>query len=375
MPSSKFIISIILIIPFLLLNEEYALGNTIKRVIIKGNVIDANTEKPVAGAKVFISGTTLMETTDDLGNFTIKVPTTPGVLVIHSKLHELKTASYSNKNKLLKIKLATKKTTHYKLQTVNNKKRSKNLRFFYSHFISDQNKGIEILNDSVLFFIRNNKEFTVFSKAPLIIRNKHLGYLIHTNINRFYIRKVAFPQGPATTLNDKSGMAITSMEEYSYYEKLEESNKKKAALYSLNRRQKYFGSRLHFLKSLYEGNTEKAGYQMISYPRNSIYPGIKSISKKLNQNTNEFAKIFMAQGDSIIVQYNHRQNIIAQFFKDNFDKPNIEKFWIYPDGKMFELFPNGQTINAGFVIVDSSSYFFNSVLSLPNNYSPYGFSD
>lgn len=342
-----------------------------KKVTITGIVLQLETQLPIVNAEVFINGTTIKETTDSLGNFSIKFENLPGTLVVYHNAFELKTVSTQTLKDPLKIELSPKKTTLYKLKAENNKKRKKDLSFFYSHFITEHNKGTKIVNDSVLFFIQNNKEFIAFSKQPLIIENSQLGYRVKSIIKRFHIHKEAYPNGPLTSLTNKDAMVVLSLDTYAYYEQMKSDSNKEAKLFKQNRRKEYFGSQSHLLKSIYYDNLEKAGFEIISYPKNSIYSGIKKICNKLSQSTSALAKSFMIQGDSIVVNYKHRNNIIAQYMKDNLVQTNTNKIVIHTAGKIFQIYPNGATANTGFIVEIPSQPFFNNILSLPRNYIPY----
>lgn len=345
-------------------------AQTIKKITLTGSVIASETSLPIANAEVFVNKTTLKETTDSLGNFSIKFEDIPGILVVFHKDFELKTIMLPSTQEDGIIQLVKKKPSLYKLEVENNKKRKKDLDFFYSHFLTKKNKGIEILNDSVLFFIQNNKEFIAFSKQPLLIKNSYLGYKVKTILKQFHIHKEAYPNGPLTTLTNKDGMVVLKLDDYTYYEPVKHT-KETNELYKQNRRKEYFGSQLHFLISMYYDNLEKAGFEVIAYPKNSIYSGIKKISKKLSPTSSKLAKSYMIQGDSLIVNYNHKQNELARYMGDSFVQTNINEFVIHTTGKIFLVYPNGSTANTGFIVQIPSHPLFNSMLSLPRNYIPY----
>lgn len=353
------------------LAHKKASAQTFKNVIITGTVLQSGSQLPIANAEVFINGSSIKETTDSIGNFSIKFENLPSTLVVYHKAFELKTIPTQTLKDSLKIELSPQKITPYKLEVKNNKKRKRDLSFFYSHFITEHNKEIKIVNDSVLFFIQNNKEFIAFSKQPLIIENKELGYTVKSIIKRFHIHKEVHLNGPQTLLKDNAGMIVLALDTYTYYDEMKSESDKQSKYFEQNRRKEYFGSQLHFLKSIYYGSAKKAGFEILSYPKNSIYTGIKKVSNSLSPSSSTLAKSFMIQGDSIVVNYKQSNNIVARYMGDNFDKSNTEKMVIHATGKIFQIFPNGTTANTGFIVETPSSPFFNSTLSLPLNYLPY----
>jgi hypothetical protein len=334
-------------------------------------VTESSTGKPVANAKVFFPETTLYTTTNEQGQFQIKAFEESGHLVIYSPKYILTTAEYKSKTDSLTIKLDKPQNTLYKLEAQSTKKRQKDLKFFYTHFLAGYNNELEIQNDSVLFFIRNNKEFTAFTKGPLVIVNKHLGYIVHTVIERFYVYNATAINGKKVELKDKSGKLLFELQCFSYYEKLEEKNPAQQGIYAKNRKNRYQGSHMHFYSSLYRGNYEQEGFLIEAYPKNSIYSGIKTMKQTFSGKKVNNAKSYMIQGDSVVVNYIHHNNEIANLLDAPNDTTFTKSLRLYPKDGFFQLKASGAIYGKGFIINYGSASYFNSVLSLPKNYHPY----
>jgi hypothetical protein len=76
---------------------------------------------------------------------------------------------------------------------------------------------IKILNDSALYFKRNDKEFIAYTKEPLIIRNEFLGYIIKVRIKFFRINKKERPYGIELPLKSWKGMEYARISGYYFF--------------------------------------------------------------------------------------------------------------------------------------------------------------
>jgi len=144
--------------------------------ILSGTVINSETRKPIPHAEIFISGTTRGCISDMQGNFILEVPYIPCTLVADHISYESFITPIVNKNEVLEITLKTNVFSIEEVKISGKNKRKKNLRYFYSYFIRKNKNKFEVLNDSVLYFKSDKKEFVAYSNEPLIIINKILGY-------------------------------------------------------------------------------------------------------------------------------------------------------------------------------------------------------
>jgi hypothetical protein len=170
---------------FLLLNVIYSISfaqatfqEKIQSKSISGIVTNSETGKPIPHVEVFISGTTSGCITDSLGIFNLKIPFVPCTLVADHVAYKSFIKTVENDISKLKISLTPSNYTVDEVTITGKNKRKRNLRFFYSHFISENKSEIKILNDSVLVFKRDKMEFIASSNEPLIIINQLLGYKI-----------------------------------------------------------------------------------------------------------------------------------------------------------------------------------------------------
>lgn len=215
---------------------------------ILGQVSD---EKGVAvkGATVFISGSQIITTTNDEGKFifnnitagtyqlTVQLlgyyPFTQNVLVQVRSI---------NVDITLKVKSIMLNTV--KIGGEGNW--AKNYEIFKAQFLgsSDNAKKCEILNPQVLSFGSVKKVLTAEAEEFLIIENKQLGYRIHYLLKDFQY-------------NSYSG--ITKYDGDTSFEPLDGPEKVKA-IWATNRLKIYYGSLMHFLRSVYNNNTLAEGF-------------------------------------------------------------------------------------------------------------------
>ena len=62
-------------------------------------------------------------------------------------------------------------------------------------------KEIEILNDHVLYFKSDKKEFIAHTNEPLIVVNRILGYKMKLIMKKFRVIRTEYPNGPKLKLN------------------------------------------------------------------------------------------------------------------------------------------------------------------------------
>ena len=341
-----------------------------KKDVVSGIITDSITGEPVAHVEVFVSGTTVGCITDTQGKFSIELPFLPCVLVADHISYKPYIKILQNTPTELKISLTPSVYSISEVEVKSKSNRRSNLRYFYSHFIPENRNRIEILNDSVLFFSRTDMKFTAKSNEPLIIVNRYLGYKITVLLDEFSVIRTNGPTGEQIQLNSNKGGVIKTLSGYYYYEQLNETSHKKLEEYANNRRNTYYGSYRHLLKSIYEDSCETQGFLIHSFPEEESAGFIRTGNTILPGNINEF-KI---DADSIHVYYYSDVNknpmplvetSWRRFYNQSFSK-------IYPTDEPFLLRENGTSPKLTFVIIgllfDKS--FANS---LPEDYDPIDF--
>jgi hypothetical protein len=122
-----------------------------------------------------------------------------------------------------------------------------------------------ILNDSVLSFSWDSSVFSASAYQPLLLDNGSLGYNVKIILNDFKLiydpeayKKI---QKRKRHMYDISGAIYQMLGEYFFvpYPPGKKSTQKSIAK---SRLAAYYGSRMHFLRSLYQGDPKEQGYEI-----------------------------------------------------------------------------------------------------------------
>lgn len=257
--------------------------------IITGRVIDIENKKPIESASVYISNTTQARITDKNGEFRIDINTygRPELVIscIGYETQKLDLINYKNKLEIfLKPKIVDLQEVVLLTSDKNGWKKWGKL--FLDNFIgtTEFSKKCKILNTNALQFNFNKKKnvLNVISKESLIIQNKSLGYVIKYDLVRFEF-----------DFNNKSNV----IEGYTLFEEMTSDRKSQIKNWTKNREESYYGSMLHFMRSLYKNEIDKEHFEIrkivkkdkqINFlfnklvPRDSIVFKLDSVSVILN---------------------------------------------------------------------------------------------
>ncbi|WP_297086856.1 carboxypeptidase-like regulatory domain-containing protein [uncultured Draconibacterium sp.] len=337
-----------------------------QQIILEGRVTHAQTQEPIPHTEVFISGTTIGCISDSLGNFSLKAPFFPCVLVADHVAFDahIKTLKESSK---LHIQLHP---SNYNISGVNvsgKNKRKRNLRFFYSHFIRQYRDKIEVLNDSNLVFNRDEMQFLASSKNALLIENNYLGYRIKLVLQEFSVKMYDGPEGQQIPLKSLDGGEVMKLKGYFYYEPLDKEQPHKADYFNHNRRITYHGSYRHFLKSIYDNNPGAEGYKIKVYPETEAAAFYELENNELSTPAKEFA--IQAQKLEVFYRFDDDLFPIPEEFLTDRYYFSQKKSVIYPSRQSFTIRPNGTSPNVNFII-DGYMDMKNFANSLPEDYTP-----
>ncbi len=233
---------------------------------ISGRVIDKNSHLPIEYASIYVNGTTIGTTSNSNGEFELRVDYANFQLAIthasyNSELLELNLKS----DTLLLVRLLPKTIHIQAVQVEAQNLRNKNLEYFKELFLGRDYWGQHaiIKNDSVLSFvvdysgdhlrnttmIRKPEYFEVHASAPLVIEMNELGYILEYDL-------ISFRQ----ELNTDLDTMIVSSLGYSYYKETDPGSILHAYRIKMNRQKAYYGSPMHFIRSLYDNELMKNGY-------------------------------------------------------------------------------------------------------------------
>lgn len=225
---------------------------------ISGKITRADSKGAVAHASVFLSNSSFGTSSNDDGNYTLN-NVRPGqyTLVVTAIGYDdyIKTVLVSNQPINLDITLSTKTIQLRDVIITTPANWKTNYEKFKKEFIgSDENaKQCQVINPQILSFIYSKKKQTLEAYADdfLIVENRALGYRVK------YLVK-----------NYKSD-GISGLISYSGQQLFEELpgkavQKKK---WQIKRDEAYYGSSMHFFRSLYKDRLTEEGFEAYSLIR------------------------------------------------------------------------------------------------------------
>lgn len=226
--------------------------------IIKGKVVN-DLEKPIANVNIYLDGTTTGTISAQDGSFSLSLPSkNNNTLVFQKDQYEtFRINSSEVANKTLKVVLLrVQEIEELKIIPFTEKAYKDYINYFLSAFIGEDRENVKIKNQRSLKFSYDKENKILRVKAPqtLIIENKKLGYVIDYNLQEF---KADF--------ENKTTLFIGT----SFFKETKSSDKIK-----LNRLNAFYGSQVHFFRSVYKGNTKEQGYTVnaLSKIPNNKYP-------------------------------------------------------------------------------------------------------
>ncbi|HPT22265.1 MAG TPA: carboxypeptidase-like regulatory domain-containing protein [Bacteroidales bacterium] len=256
--------------------------------VLKGIVLDKPTGNPVSFAAVYFDGSSVGTNTDKNGYFEIDISGHLSVPLIISALgYYSSTVQYPSQDVSYEIRLtpkiydlgevviSTKSTWKEKMQ------RKKNLELFRQQFLGNtmNAKKCAILNeDEILFKTVSSSDkknrtndakkicpdtLFAFSSKPLIIVNKALGYKITFSLDRF-----EFSYFPDNSLF--RGVDGLSVDGHAFFEQFETHDDKEIGQFERKRKSAYLGSRMHFLRALYDNSIDSTGFRITGFAKNNI---------------------------------------------------------------------------------------------------------
>ncbi len=220
--------------------------------VVKGFVSDIETNESLMGASVYFDGTTIGTTTNEEGYFELDVdPSINAVLVVSFIGYEVR---YFDQIPVGEGKMVVK------LQRVNGQldevvitddpwSRERKLRIFKAEFLGAAHSGCQIVNedDIRLRYDPRERRLMAYTEVPIEVVNKHLGYRVSYDLQDFYVN---FGRGRTVYYAGTS-----------YFRELK-SKKRTASKHLKRRRLAYWGSTLHFMRSLRDGELAKNNFEL-----------------------------------------------------------------------------------------------------------------
>jgi len=243
--------------------------------IISGKVLRKD-KSPVAGASVFLSNSSFGTATAADGSFSLR-GVRPGQYTLVVTLIGLedytKSILVGAQPIQLDIEMASRSIMLHDVQISTRKDWLKNFESFKKQFIGmdDNAKSCVIINPEILSFnyYSTQKRLEAYAEDFLIVENRALGYRV-----KFLIRDFKFD-------------AIAGIVSYSgqrLFEELPGSNKQKQK-WAHARDFSYYGSEMHFLRSLYKDRLTEEGFEVHRYFRlpNELRPPEDVIERNIDR--------------------------------------------------------------------------------------------
>lgn len=219
---------------------------------ITGTVLDSLTQEPLQFATVYVNGTTKGTVTDADGQFELKDVSFPATIVFSFVGYKTQAHDLVHNPGHLSIEL--KPNIELPEVVITDKKvKRKDLSYFKNMFLGDDRWGrhATIRNENAIMIENTNYNgasvFKAWASEPLIIDLPLLGYELYVDLVHFTVEHIG-----GNTLCDMLG--------YFYYKPYSIGTKSKLVGFEKNRRQAYYNSSQHFLRSVYENRLEENGY-------------------------------------------------------------------------------------------------------------------
>lgn len=249
---------------FLLIFLGLFLSQQVGGQVISGVVVDQKTNEKVSFAAIYFSGTMVGTISDINGDFELDVSKNASMpLSVSCMGYFSKTLNDYNTSEPLTIYLEPKEFKVDEI-TVTAKslvrKKKSLLKLFEKEFLgtSINASSCEIENEEDIYFNYDSDTDTVraFASNPIRIRNKALGYRITYFLDKFeYFRE------------SKSFIFEGNI---IFEEDLKAGNEAMRRACEERRKAAYLGSRMHFLRSLWDNNLAAAGFSITSSGGNTI---------------------------------------------------------------------------------------------------------
>lgn len=221
---------------------------------LSGTVADGADDHLLAGASVFINGSSKGTVTDKNGYFSITgVSFNIFELIVSYVSYETMIIKITPENigKRFKILMASKQNTlkEVVIEPVERDGWKTWGKLFVESFLGTSNNAREciIKNPEVLRFRYNKKThvLTVSSVDMMIIKNNALGYTINYQLEEF-----------------KYDNRMISFIGYSSFEPMQSNRQRKMTQWNKHREEAFNGSLMHFIRSLYINKANEEGFKM-----------------------------------------------------------------------------------------------------------------
>jgi hypothetical protein len=236
------------------LPSTYPLANSQPGNTLSGNVTDSATGKPLAGVSVFLNNTSHGTVTRADGSFLLRDIPKGSYQVVFTAIGYATAIADIDGSRLPSALKVILHPRAIELAAVTVEPYEKNGwgrwgKFFVENFIGtgENASSCSIRNRNVLRFhySKRSNRLLVTATEPLLVENNALGYVLEYQLEQF-----------AADLNAK----IVTYFGYPFFQEMTPAKESRRIKWRTGRRTAYTGSMMHFMRSLYAGNSIKEGF-------------------------------------------------------------------------------------------------------------------
>jgi hypothetical protein len=219
--------------------------------ILRGVVVDETSRLPLNKATVFINGTSAGTTTNEAGEFILGIPNGRHILIGFSPGFETYGKFINSNDTLNNVIISLKKTplkSDSEVYQINEWQQWG--EYFLINFLgsNESTRDCRIKNTRAIHFqvSKETGDISATADEPLIIENKALGYTIIYKLESFH-------SNFKTLLINYTGYAL--------FQPMN-GNTTQQREWEKRRRMIYYGSIMHFMRSVYRNEIEKQGFEI-----------------------------------------------------------------------------------------------------------------
>lgn len=224
-----------------------------------GKVINAETKLPMQGASVFAENTTLGTVTDQDGKFVLALPNGGYDLIVSyagfNTKNERISGNASQAPAELTFELSLKEKLMSDVAIVSNGEVKngweKYGKFFLEEFIgkTKNSEQCAIKNPEVIkfYFSKRKNRLKVLANESIVIENNAIGYTIKYDMDSFI---------------HEYNSAVTVYSGYPLFEEKKDTSAAQLQIWKNAREETYYGSTLHFMRSLLKKQLEADGFEI-----------------------------------------------------------------------------------------------------------------
>ena len=312
-----------------------------KDFVVLGKVIDSASGQPLNGASAFCQNTTYGTITNKEGLFFMRLPNGGYDLVIsytgYNKAVTRISSSQTMPDTLL-IALTQEDKSLAEVAVVASNEVQDGLAkygtFFTEHFIGTTPNAAQcvIKNPEVLhfFYTKKRNRLKVTAKEDLIVTNYALGYTIRYQLD-------SFSYDYNTNISQYTG--------YPFFQEMDSTEQMKTTWKKMRART-YLGSRLHFMRSMYDSAVSREGFIV-----EKLEDDPASVKGTIITNLYD-SSLYEADSNDVGVNWQGRYRI--SYKKVNPDKKFLQEFKLPADSRMQVTLLE---TNDGFII-EQNGYFY-----------------